>query len=151
MINHIYKYLKLQFKYLFVINSMYNTKVICTYTTSDLFLEEENKLLTEDEKGFMRDVIYRQEFLNILGMDEYNEKEIDKSIHELYEKIKEHEFLKECMLKLAANWLSTDIEFGLIILFSYDFMNVTHICISEFLETGKISNQNISKLKNIVF
>jgi hypothetical protein len=130
---------------------MYNTKVICTYNMSDIFLEEENKLLTEDEIGFMRDVIYRQEFLNILGMDEYNETEIDKSIHELYEKIKEQEFLKECMLKLAANWLSTDIEFGLMILFSYDFMNVTHICICEFLETGKISNQNIFKLKNLVF
>lgn len=130
---------------------MYNTKVICSYNECDVFLEEENKILSEDEKGFMRDVIYRQELLNILGMDEYNEKEIDKCTHELYEKIKEQIFLKECMIKLAGNWLSTDEEFGLMILFSYDFMYVTHICVCEFLETGKICEKNILKLRSLVF
>lgn len=130
---------------------MYNTMVICTYNEYELFLEEENKLLTEDEKGFMRDVIYRQEFLNILGRDEYIENEIDKCINELYERIKGQVFLKECMKKLAENWLSTNEEFGLMILFSYDFMYVTHICVSEFLETGKICEKNISKLRKLVF
>ena len=46
---------------------MYNTKVVCTYNTSEVFLEEDN--ISEEEREFVRDVIYRQELLDILGID----------------------------------------------------------------------------------
>jgi hypothetical protein len=51
------------------------------------------------------------------------------------------------MLKLASNIMSLDEEIGLLFLFSYDYMYLSHICICEFLETGQISQDNISKLK----
>ena len=47
---------------------MYNTKLVCTYNTSDVFLDSDN--ITEDEKKFICDTIYRQELLNILGIEE---------------------------------------------------------------------------------
>ena len=47
--------------------------------------------------------------------------------------------------------MSIDCEFGLMIMFSYDYMYLTHICISEFLETGAISEKNISNLRSIIF
>ena len=128
---------------------MYNTKFVCTYNTSDIFFEYDN--ITDEEKEFIRDAIYRQELLNILGMEYYNEKEMDRAINELYERIKENKELKECMLKLASNFMSIDETFGLMILFAYDYMQLTHICISEFLETGKILETNMFKLKSIVF
>ena len=128
---------------------MYNTKFVCTYNTSDIFFEYDN--ITDEEKEFIRDAIYRQELLNILGMEDYNEKEMDRAINELYERIKENKELKECMLKLASNFMSIDETFGLMILFAYDYMQLTHICISEFLETGKILETNMFKLKSIVF
>ena len=128
---------------------MYNTKCVCTYNTSDIFFEYDN--ITDEEKEFIRDAIYRQELLNILGMEDYNEKEMDRAINELYERIKENKELKECMLKLASNFMSIDETFGLMILFAYDYMQLTHICISEFLETGKILETNMFKLKSIVF
>ena len=46
---------------------MYNTKVVCTYNTPDVFLETDK--VTEDEKAFIRDTIYRQELLDILDID----------------------------------------------------------------------------------
>jgi hypothetical protein len=128
---------------------MYNTKVECTYHTSEIFLEDDN--ITEEEKCFVRDVIYRQELLDILEINEYNELEFSRSIHELYITIKDCKELKECMLKLAEKFLSRDEEIGLMVLFAFDYMYLTHICISEFLENGKISENNIAKLKTVIF
>jgi hypothetical protein len=128
---------------------MYNTKIVCTYNTSDVFLESDN--ITDEEKEFIRDTIYRQELLNILGMDDYNENEMDKAINELYEKVKKNNELKECMVKLASHFMSIDETFGLMIMFAYDYMYLTHICISEFINTGKISEKNMWKLKAAVF
>jgi hypothetical protein len=128
---------------------MYNTKVVCTYNTPEVFLEEDN--ISEEEREFVRDVIYRQELLDILRIDKYNEKVIDKGIHELYEKVKENDFIKECMLKLTEQFMRTDADFGLMIMFSYDYLHLTHLCISEFLDTGKISETNILKLRSVIF
>jgi hypothetical protein len=124
---------------------MYNTKVVCTYNTSDVFIETDN--ISPEEEEFVRDAIYRQELLNVFGLDEYNEMEIDTSISQLYKKVENCDELKECMLKLAGKFMSSNKEFGLIILYSYDYMYLTHICVSEFLENGKICEMNILKLK----
>ena len=42
--------------------------------------------------------------------------------------------------------MTNDEELGMMLLFSYDYMYLTHICISEFIETGTITDENISKL-----
>ena len=128
---------------------MYNTKVITTYNSSEVFLESDK--ITEDEKGFIRDTLYRQELLNIFGIEEYNDKKIDLAIHELYKKIQSCNKLKECMTRLAGYFMSEDEELGLMILFSYDYMYLTHICISEYLETNQISENNIKWLTAIIF
>jgi hypothetical protein len=130
---------------------MYDTKFVCTYNTSEVFSEEDNQIITDEEKEFIRDAIYRQELLNILEINEYNEPEINKAIHELYGRVKDCETLRDCMLKLASHFMSTDDEFGLMIMFCYDYMYLSHICISEFIETGKIDEKNMKNLKNIVF
>jgi hypothetical protein len=128
---------------------MYNTKIICTYHSSDVFLETDQ--LNETGKNFVRDTIYRQELLNILNMEEFNEKEMDIVIHDLYTQVKNCQGLKECMQKLAGHFSSIDEEFGLMLLFAFDYMYLTHICICEFLENGKISDENIRNLRSIVF
>jgi hypothetical protein len=128
---------------------MYNTKINCIYNNFDIFLEYHD--ISEEDKKNISNTIYREELLNILGIEEYNETELNKAIHELYNKIKQCNELKECMTKLAGQFMSEDGEFGLMLLFAYDYMNLSHICISEYLETGTISKKNIWNLKNIVF
>lgn len=127
---------------------MYNTKVKCTYHTSEIFLENDN--ISDWEKNFIRDVLYRQELLDIFDINEYNEIDLSKAIHELYEIIKYCEDLKICMLKMSTKIMSFDAEMGLMILFAYDYMYLSHLCISEYIETGKISEHNICKLKTIL-
>jgi len=127
---------------------MYNTKVNCTYYDTDIFLDTDD--VSESDKEFIRDTIYRQELLNILGIVDFNDIEMEKGINKLYEKIKDCIVLRECMLKTASRFLSDDAEFGLMILFAFDYMFVTHICISEYLEKGEISEKNITKLKMLL-
>ena len=128
---------------------MYDTKFVCTYHTPEVFLDTDN--VTEEEKEFIRNTIYRQELLYILGMDEYNEAEINIAMNEIYNKAKENDELKKCMNKLAGQFMKADEEFGLMLLFSYDYMYLTHNCISELFETGKIDEKNMRNLKGIVF
>lgn len=134
---------------------MYNTKVECTYNTPEVFLETDN--ITDDEKTFIRNIIYRQELLNVLDIDyenndEDNEEKISEAIKDLYNRVKDYTDLKKCMVKVikkhmnVGKYMTSNEELGMMLLYSYDYMYLTHICISEFIETGKISDDNIGKL-----
>jgi hypothetical protein len=128
---------------------MYNTKFVCTYNTPDVFSVDDN--ISDNDKEFVRNVLYRQELLNILGMEEFNDSEMETIIHELYKKISEHPFIQECVIKLSGQFLNIDKEVGLMLMFSYDYMYLTHICISELIDTGIISETNMSNLRSIIF
>jgi len=127
---------------------MYNSKYICKYNSEDIFLETDK--VTDSEKEFIRDTLYKEDLLNIFCISDYDEEQININMHILYEKIKNNEELSYCMKSVAGVFMSTDEELGLIILFSYDYLYLSHICISEFLEKGKISENNILKLKQII-
>lgn len=129
---------------------MYNTTYICTYNRSDLFLKEEEDKLDNEEKDGVREELYRQDLLNIFNLEEYDGKLIDEKMQSLYEKLKSSKFLVNCMSELAANWLTNDKVVGLMILYSYDYMHAAHICICEYLESGKISDDNITLLKDLL-
>jgi hypothetical protein len=129
---------------------MYNTKYICTYNDSDVFLESEKNQLNNDEKEFVMNALYRTDLLNIFGVEEFNEDVFDKIISELYTKIYIHKDLSMFMERLACRYMSIDKEVGLMILYSFDFLYVTHPCVCEFLEKGKISNDNMNTLKNAI-
>ena len=129
---------------------MYNTKVICTYHTDDIFIESDN--ISEHEKGFIREAIYRQELLDILGIDKYNEREMNNAIHELYIRVKDSKEIKECMHELSKQFMiNNDEELGLILLYSYDYLYISHICISEYLDNGNFSELLLEKIKQKPF
>ena len=129
---------------------MYNTKFTCTYNTPEVFLETD--LISDDDKDFIRNAIYRQEVLNVLEIDEYSEKELNTSINKLYEIIKDCVELKECIIKVLSNFMIQETnEFGLMLLYSYDYMYLTHMCVSEFIEKGTIEKETILKLKSVLF
>jgi hypothetical protein len=128
---------------------MYNTKAICTYNTQEVFLDSD--IVTNEEKDFIRDTLYKAELLAILGIEEFDETKTNIVMHNLYKKLENCQELKECMIYLANRFMSEDLELGLMLLFTYDYMYLSHICICEYLETGKITENNISKLKSIIF
>ncbi len=129
---------------------MYDTNYTCTYNKSDIFLKEEEDTLSESDKEDIREELYRKDLLNIFNLEEYDGKLIDEKMQSLYEKLKSCEFLLNCMSELASKWLTNDIIVGLMILFSFDNMHAAHICICEYLESGKISDDNERLLTDLL-
>ena len=146
---------------------MYDTKKICTYDTDEVFLDTD--VITDHDKEFVRNAIYRQEMLDILGIcdirdeiDTHNEMhaidtELDLAFVELYDIIKHNYELQECMTMMTniysqycvndALQNKCNFHIGLVLLFAYDYLHLTHICISEFIETGNVSLINIEQLR----
>lgn len=124
---------------------MYNTKYECRYHLDNVFLDTDQ--VSDDEKQYIRDLLYREDLLNIFCVTEYSDDVINTCIQDLHKRVIGNNDIKECSLSLAAQYLNQDFEFGLIILFAYDYMHLAHICISEFLENGIISKDNIDKLR----
>jgi hypothetical protein len=130
-------------------NVMYNTKVVCTYNTVDVFLDTDN--ITASEMEFVRDALYRQELLDILELEEHDEQLMSEALHKLYEQVKGSQELRKCMVKMARRLMTADEEFGLLILFAYDYMYLTHACICEYLETGEITQTSMENLCAAIF
>ena len=134
----------------------YNTKYVCSYNDSDVFLESEIQVLNDDEKNFIREALYRRDLCNIFNIDDQvlDETKISDNIKNLYKIINGQKFLNLCITKISNNFFcSSDLELGFMVLFSFDYLYLAHNCISEFIETGKISENNNSliELKKLLF
>ena len=125
---------------------MYDTKYECRYHKDDVFLETDN--VSDDEKDFVRNVLYREDLLNIFCIDDDDIFNNFALMSELYELIYKCDELRECMRLAASKMISEDENIGLCILFSYDYMYLTHKCISSFLEHGGIDIEDYKLLKN---
>lgn len=128
---------------------MYNTKFECRYHKDDVFLETDQ--VNEEEMIYIRNILYREDFLNIFYID-YNDvfDVFETTMNKLFEKIKNCSELNKLMKDKAEKLLlSTDLKSGLIILYSYDYMYLTHKCVSEYLETGCVLPENIDLLDKI--
>ena len=135
---------------------IYDTKYICSYNDSDVFLESELEILNEDEKQFVREALYRRDICNIFNIDDQilDEKKISDNISELYKLIRGEKFLEYCTTKISNNlFCNSDLELGFMVLFSFNYLYLVHPCMSEFIETGKINEDNNSliELKKILF
>lgn len=126
---------------------MYNTKYDCRYFSDDVFLETDE--VSEDEKEFIRDCLYKEDLLNIFNIDDSDELDVlSNVILDLYKKINTCEGLMECMRLAAARLISEDKEIGLCLLYSYDYMYLTHKCVRSFLENGEIIESDLKNLKS---
>jgi hypothetical protein len=90
--------------------------------------------------------------LNIFKIDdldfEKHESEIQDEVINIFDKIKGNKAFMKCIKKTKTLFPITDEVVGLMILMSYDFLYLTHPCISEFLDEGDISDEKIKDLMN---
>lgn len=140
---------------------MYNSQFVCTYSFYDPTLRElyhkDEKFDLDDVKEFenLSEFIYKAELLQILLLsDKFNPNtniamEIN-NIMQIYNNINTNAKFMECVNKVLNCHLCTDLENAFIILFSYDYFFLTHRCISEFINTGQISDLNIQNLNNAI-
>jgi hypothetical protein len=134
---------------------MYNTKYECRYYKDDVILPDDT--VTSEEADYIRNTLYQEDYLNIFSIN-YGENHdfnddyelLSKAIYNLYERIQDSDVLKMFMEKAAANLMSEDLQLGLCILYSYDYMYLMHECVSEYLDTGFISLHNIDRMNKIL-
>lgn len=127
---------------------MYDTKFECRYHKDDVFLETD--YVNENEKSIVRDILYKEDLLNIFLIDFNDDFDaFSNVISKLYSRIQYCLPLKECMKKISAKIMSEDLHVGLCILYSYDYMYITHKCVSEYLEGGSLSEENMKLLDEI--
>ena len=130
-------------------SKLYNTAYVVSYMDSDVFLESDN--INDDEKSFILNCIYRQDLLNIFGLDEFVESTINNKIKKLLRLLKYHGGLYDCMLIAAkATGDPEDALTGLTILFSFDYLHLAHPCICDYIETGKIQLEKLDRLQREV-
>jgi hypothetical protein len=126
---------------------MYNTKYICIYNSKDVFLDTDE--VTISEKDCILNILYRQDILSIFELEDFDEKVINDCIFELYEKVKTNSKIKKIMIYLAEQMMTNDEKLGFLIMFSFDYLYITHKCISQFLETPDISEENMNEFDKI--
>jgi hypothetical protein len=112
---------------------------------SDVFLETDK--INEAEKTFILSCIYRQDLLNIFGLEEFVETTINTKIAKLFKLLKYHSGLYDCMLIATKAVSEEDGLSGLMVLFSFDYLHLAHPCICEYIDTGKIQLEKLDKLK----
>ena len=113
---------------------MYNQSYRCTYNIAECGEQ---------------DIIYQKDVLGIFGLDEFEDKAINDSVADLYERVKSCEELQECMKQCAALFMSEDPMTGLMVLFSFDYMHITHLCLVGYLEQNEeLFRNRLDKLKS---
>lgn len=126
-------------------NVLYNTAYVISYMDSDVFIETDE--VNDAEKTFIRSCIYRQDLLNIFGLEEFVDKTINNKISRLLKLLRYHSDLYDCMLIAAKAMSEEDALSGLIILFSFDYLHLSHPCICDYIKTGNIAQEKLDQLK----
>jgi hypothetical protein len=112
---------------------IYNPKHVISYHGADVFTLEEEAILPERDKQFVRDVLYRHDLLSVLCLEEFDEARVNDSIQNLYEKCKQDPNI-EREIKETMKTIETEDEIvAFMSLFSFDRLCETHLLISAIL------------------
>jgi len=155
---------------------MYNSTFICTYNFYDNFLLKlnpiSNKITENNDNNFheesqeelleMAEILYKNELLAAFKLTEFNDT-LNTKVQDLYIQMFDDndeyglnnnckQIFKMICKKLAEQILSEELELGFVILFSYSYFHLTHLCLCDFFNNnGNISEENINALKNMIF
>jgi hypothetical protein len=111
-----------------------------TYHTNEVFLETDE--VTEDEKKFIRNCIYRQELLNLFDLEDFDEVLMNQRMSFLYKKIVFDSDFQIILEKLQDTYFLPSKEDCFTLLFSFDYLYMTHLCFCDLFESGKIEKEH---------
>jgi hypothetical protein len=134
---------------------VYNSKHICTYQYYDSKFKDtipNNLIVTEEveECEDSADLIYKSDMLQSFNLAEYDDSKVEEEMKNLFEILKNNEKMVECMKKMAHRFVTEELEFGMMLLFSYDTFYMTHACICDIIEKGDVSEGNMNLLFKLI-
>jgi len=119
---------------------MYSADFICTYKMMDCDVDKE--------------YLYKIQILQAFNLEEWNSEAIEKTISELYLKTIDHEQFKFILdaAKMSTKlglmislWHKPEFDenrlniFIFIMLFNYDYFDIFHKCLCEYISEGRIT------------
>jgi hypothetical protein len=131
----------------------YNKDVIITYPFYDpklrRFLTDKFDLSDVEEFAEFSDIIYQNEFLRAVDSNKYTPINV---LNNLFKEIKELncEKMNDILCFLKEQYLCLNEDDAFVYLFSYDYFFLTHKCICDFLNEGKMSDVNLDNLKKSI-
>jgi hypothetical protein len=128
---------------------MYDTKYVCQYKNVDVFLETDT--IDDLTKDKIRNILYRNDMLHIFNINDFDETVIDNAMKEIFHSLKNNEEFYELMQKVCKKIIvyAEDAYIGLLLLYSFDYLQTTHMCVSEILETGEITKEHLESLYEV--
>jgi hypothetical protein len=141
------------------INELYNVNYSCRYKNTD----ELNKYLNlKNTKNADIDIdidinneIYRLDVLNIYKLKTFEDNTIVSKLDYIYDNFiansKDSQVEKFCNIVVKASqlFMSNDVKFGLMVLYSYEYLDNTHKCICELIKTHTIREETLQDLENL--
>ena len=133
--------------------------MICTYYYYDSELKKKipSELMNlnfcvEQQPDDVCDLIYQTDYLQIFHLTEFDYNTINTEMKRIYEieEVKLNAKLQKCIKKAANMFLTEDLELGFMVLFSYDYLFATHLCICDVLENGSIQDKHLDLLTNLL-
>ena len=80
----------------------------------------------------------------------FDEDVINKKVRDLFVILKNNDGLLFCMKEISKKSIFSNEEIGLMMFFSFDYMYLSHPCISEYIKTGSVSETNLNILKKAI-
>ena len=128
----------------------YNTSYQCHYKdyekNKELIETEEFKSFSRQDIYLLEKKIYQDDLLSIFNIDkeeDFIDENVNNIIHDLYLKLIKNEKMRFLMEKINKE----DPEMGLMIMFSMDFLYLSHPCFCEFLEKDFVSPEKFLLLE----
>jgi hypothetical protein len=105
---------------------------------------------TKEDKEMIRTILYQKDLLAVLNENVFDDDVINKKVRELFVFLKKNADLLFCMKELSKKSMFSNEEIGLMMLFSFDYLYLSHPCISEYIKIGSVSEANLKILKKAI-
>ena len=113
--------------------------------------------VTYDKSNFLgdqHDIQYKKDFLSVFYLDNYEEKKIEKSRSEVFNRYKDNLQLQSIFSNFKENQKRFPFELSnetiFCFLFSFDYFCYFHRCLNELYIYKKINDETLDNLINII-
>jgi len=105
---------------------------------------------TEEDKETIKTLLYQKDLLAVFNENVFDEDIINKKVRDLFVILQKNDDLLFCMKELSKKCIFSNEEIGLMMFFSFDYLYLSHPCISEYIKNGSISDANLNILKDSI-
>ena len=139
-----------------IIENKYDTNYCCKYKNEKEINNYKELMKTKNSdieiEINIEDELYRIDLLKIFKLEKYDDSIMAGIIEEIYNNFIENnqntsiKRFRKILNKASQLFMTNDDKFGLVILFSFEYLDSAHKCICELIQTNTIGDDVLNKL-----